>query len=425
MFNFGDLLIYIATFFGLFTSIYFLITLFEHRNNLHRGETKIFQPVTICVPCYNEEKTLEKTLLSLTKLDYDKKQLEIIVVDDGSSDKTFEIAKVFAKQHTTNNIKVFKKKNGGKYTALNFAIKKARGRFFGALDADSFVDKKALRRIIKFFEDKNISVVTPSMKIYNPKGILRRIQAIEYLMGIFLRKVFAELGSIHVTPGPFSIYRMEVFEKYGLYKKSYHTEDIEIALRAQVNNLVIENSVDAFVYTVGPKTFKTLYKQRLRWYHGFIKNILNYKHVLGSKKQGNLGLFILPASFISVFLLITILFYLIINKINAVKNSFLSWHAINFDMSTWRLFHFDSFFVNTSGPAMVGIIALLFTITIIIIAKIISHEKKSILYSYILFSLFYAPLYAFWWLVSIWYVLFTKDKVKWGHKSENTKEATT
>ncbi len=422
MINFGDILIYVATFFGLFTSLYFFITLFERRSNLYQGETKKYQPVTICVPCYNEENTLEGTLQSLTQLDYDKKQLEIIVVDDGSKDKTYKIALEFAKKHPASDIKVFKKKNGGKYTALNLALKKARGRFFGALDADSFVDKKSLRRLMKFLEDKNVSVVTPSMKIYKPKGILRRIQAIEYLMGIFLRKVFAELGSIHVTPGPFSIYRMEVFEKYGPYRKAYHTEDIEVALRAQVNNLVIENSVDAFVYTVGPKTFKTLYKQRLRWYHGFIRNILDYKQVFG-RKHGNLGLFILPASFISVFMLITLIFYVIINRASALRNSLQSLHAINFDLSTWQWFNLDSFFLNTSGPAMVGIIALLFTITLIVIAKIISKEKKSIIYSYIFFALFYAPLYAFWWLVSIWYVIFTKDKVKWGHKSENTNEA--
>ncbi|MCF7798809.1 glycosyltransferase family 2 protein [Candidatus Woesearchaeota archaeon] len=423
MLSFGDILIYVATFFGLFTSIYFFITLIERRSNLHQGETKKYQPVTICIPCYNEELTLEKTLESLVALDYDKKQLEIIIVDDGSKDKTYKIAKQFAKQHPASDIKVFRKENGGKYTALNFALTKARGRFFGALDADSFVDPKALRRIMKFFEDKKVAIVTPSMKIYKPKGILRRIQAIEYLMGIFLRKVFAELGSIHVTPGPFSIYRMEVFEKYGPYKKAYHTEDIEISLRAQTHHLVIENSVDAFVYTVGPKTFKTLYKQRLRWYHGFIRNVLDYKQVF-TKQHGNLGLFILPASFISVFLLITIITYVLITRLSNIRETLQSWTAINFDFSTWEWFNFDTFFLNTSGPAMVGIIALLFTISIIVIAKIISKEKKPIFYSYIFFALFYAPLYAFWWLVSIWYVLFTKDKVQWGHKSENKNEAT-
>jgi len=422
MLSFGDILIYVTTFFGLFTSIYFFLTVLERRKTLYRGETKNYQPVTICVPCYNEEKTLEKTLKSLTQLDYDKQQLEIIVVDDGSSDNTFTIAQAFAKKHPKSDIKVFRKENGGKYTALNLALTKARGRFFGALDADSFVDKKALRRIMKFFENKDVAVVTPSMKIHNPKGILRRIQAIEYLFGIFLRKVFAELGSIHVTPGPFSIYRMEIFETYGPYKKAYHTEDIEIALRAQSNNLVIENSVDAYVYTVGPKTFKTLYKQRLRWYHGFIKNVLNYKNLF-SKQHGNLGLLILPASFFSVFLLITLMTYMIFQQGKTLYESLLSWNAINFDLSTWQWFNFDTFFITTSGPAMVGIIALAFTATIIILAKIISKEKNPIFYSYLFFALFYAPLYAFWWIVSIWYAIFTKEKVKWGHKSENTSEA--
>jgi hypothetical protein len=114
---------------------------------------------------------------------------------------------------------------------------------------------------------------------------------------------------------------------------------------------------------------------------------------------------------------------MIFQQSKTLYESLLSWNAINFDLSTWRWFNFDSFFINTSGPAMVGIIALAFTATIIILAKIISKEKNPIFYSYLFFALFYAPLYAFWWIVSIWYAVFTKEKVKWGHKSENTSEA--
>ncbi len=413
----GEILLYIAIFFGLYTSIYFLFTLFESGNKVYYGESENYPVVTICIPCFNEEKTVQKTLASLIRLDYHKDNLEIIVVDDGSSDKTYKRAMQFAKRHPQHDIKIFQKENGGKHTALNLAIEKSRGEFFGALDADSFVDKLALRRIMKFFEDETVTAVTPSMKIYKPKGFLQRIQSIEYLIGIFLRKVFAELGSINVTPGPFSIYRKSFFEKHGTYVSAHNTEDIEMALRIQRHHGVIENSSNAFVYTVGPSNFTTLYKQRIRWYYGFLKNIFDYKDLFG-RRHGNLGMFILPSSLFSVFLLISIVFYQLILLSDRWFQQYLSFRAIGWDFSQVQWFNFDLFFMNTNATIILGLFSLLFAIGILYIAKEISEERSPILLSYIFFVAGYWILYAYWWIASIIRVIRGK-KVSWGHKSEN------
>ena len=414
--NFGEGLIYCITFFGLYTSIYFLMTIFEKRNVLRKGSAKIHPKVTICVPCYNEENTVVKTLKSLIRLDYEKNKLEIIVVDDGSTDSTYAKANKFAKLHLEADIKVYKKKNGGKYTALNFAIKIANGEFFGGLDADSFVDKNALKKIIKFFEDKNVTAVTPSMLVANPTGLLQRIQYIEYLMGVFLRKVFAEMGSIHVTPGPFSIYRMSFFKKYGGFKKAHHTEDQELAMRAQRYDKIIENAVDAYVYTIAPKDFKTLYKQRIRWYRGFIKNVIDYRDLF-SAKHGNLGVFILPSSFISVMFVIFFMVYFIVDNLGKLMDQYLALRSINFDL--WQVLQnmkVDMFFFNTSGIGVLGGISLISAILVIYVSKRLAKEKKPITISYILFVSFYWILFGFWWFVSILSAIFTK-KTTWGHKS--------
>ena len=414
--DWGEILIYCMTFFGLYTAIYFLMTIFERRQVLRKGEAKVHPKVTICVPCYNEETTVVKTLKSLISLEYENGKLEIIVVDDGSSDNTYKKAKEFADKHPKFNIQVYKKKNGGKYTALNFAIKKAKGEFFGGLDADSFVDKKALKRIVKFFEDKNVTAVTPSMLVADPKGILQRIQYIEYLLGVFLRKVFAEMGSIHVTPGPFSIYRMSFFKKYGGFKKAHHTEDQELAMRAQRHDKVIENAVDAYVYTIAPKDFKTLYKQRLRWYRGFLKNVIDYRDLF-SAKHGNLGMFILPSSFISVMFVIFFMVYFIVKNVNLLMDQYLALRSVNFDF--WQIIQnikLDVFFLNTSGMGVLGVVSLLAAVTVIYVSKKIAKEKKPITISYILFMIFYWMLFGFWWFVSIISAIFTK-KTKWGHKS--------
>lgn len=415
MLPFGELLIYIATFFGLYTTIYFLLTVFETPDRIKYGESTWYPVVSVCIPCFNEENTVEKTLRSLTHLDYKRDKLEIIVVDDGSTDKTFTIAKQFADAHRNFDIKVLYKKNGGKHTALNLAIEKSRGEFFGALDADSFVDRYALRRIVRFFEDKAVSAVTPSMKIYKPSGFLQRIQAIEYLIGIFLRKAFAELGSINVTPGPFSMYRKSMFDKLGTYHSAHNTEDIEMALRIQRHHGIIENASDAFVYTIGPKKFKMLYNQRVRWYYGFLRNIFDYKDLF-SKRHGNLGLFILPSSLFSVLLLISLLTYQLILLINNWIQRYLNLKAVNFNLGEMQWFNFELFFINTDATVILGIFTFLLAISIIYIAKEISDERNPLVLSYVFFLAGYWLLYAFWWIVAISKVIRNKE-VTWGHKS--------
>ncbi len=405
------ILIYIMTFFGIYTTLFFFYTLFEFRQKLKNPKTKNIPKVTICVPAYNEEKTLAKTIKSLLNLDYPKNKLEIIVVDDGSKDDTYKIAKKFEKY----GVKVFTKKNEGKGTALNFALKHCKGELFGGLDADSFVNSDALKKMIGYFENPEIMAVTPSLKVYQPKNILQKIQYIEYLFGVFLRKIFAFLGSIHVTPGPFTIYRKYFFEKYGGYDENNPTEDIEIALRIQSKHYQIDNSVDANVYTVAPKTFRSLLKQRIRWYLGFIDNVLNYKKLFG-KDHGNLGMFILPASFISVMFAVIMLFYTGHLFFSRVIQDYINYKAIGFDFSTLLNLNFDFFFINNGLLTILSLISIVMVVLILIIAKRISEEKTAIKFYYPLYFLFYWILFGFWWIIAGTYKIFGR-KVVWGKRS--------
>ena len=289
----GEIILYIVAYFGLFTSIFFLVTLIENKRSLGNPKPPKKLPfVTIMVPACNEENTVGKTVESLLGLDYPKKKLQIIVIDDGSVDNTYKIAKKYVKQ----GVLVLKKKNGGKGTALNLGIKHAKGTFVGCLDADSIVESDALKKMIGYFTNKRIMAVTPSLKCTKPKTIWQRIQVIEFLLGVYLRKVFGFLGSIHVTPGPFTIFRKKFFDKYGGYDETTVTEDIEISLRIQSLNYEIENAVNANVYAIAKPTFLTLFSQRVRWYRGFLDNVQKYKHLI-SRKYGDLGIFILPSAF--------------------------------------------------------------------------------------------------------------------------------
>jgi cellulose synthase/poly-beta-1,6-N-acetylglucosamine synthase-like glycosyltransferase len=293
--------IYVFTFLSVYVQVFFLITFLQKKNTIlirvGSIELEKYPGVTIIVPCYNEEKTIVETVNSLLDLDYPKDKLQIIVVDDGSKDNTWSIIQDFTKNE---NIRVFKKSNGGKYTALNLGLEKTSTPFVGCLDSDSFVDAQALKRIMTYFEDEKTMAVAPSIIVDNPKNILQGAQKAEYDMAVYNKKMLAFLGGIHVTPGPFSIYRKRVFEELGPYRHAHNTEDQEIALRMQENHYKIEHCPDAYVYTIAPDTVGKLYRQRLRWIYGFLRNAIDYRRLLFRKKYGTIAFFTLPSGLISV-----------------------------------------------------------------------------------------------------------------------------
>jgi cellulose synthase/poly-beta-1,6-N-acetylglucosamine synthase-like glycosyltransferase len=410
--SFGDILVYVTVFFGIFTSIFFLLTLFLHEERMRPKKKVPLEKVCIIVPCYNEETTVAKTLESLLALDYPRRLLEIVVVDDGSTDNTFAIASRYAKR----GVIVYRKKNGGKFTALNYALKRTDAVYVGALDADSFVDPHALTRILPYFSNPKVMAVTPSMKVHNPKNWLQKVQWTEFLLGIFLRKIFAFLGSIHVTPGPFSIYRTAFFRTHGLYKHAHNTEDIEMALRIQAHDYEIENAHDAYVYTVGPDTLKGLWNQRIRWYHGFLRNTEDYRRLFGTS-HGTLGMFILPASFLSVWLVIVSIAYICYKSVTQTIDRFVYLRATGYDFFQWN-WNFDTFFININSVAILGFISVLFGIIVILVAKYIAGERKNILVNYLWFLATYWLFFGVWWLAAIW-MRISGTRIGWRHKSED------
>lgn len=411
--TFGDVLIYIVCYFGLFTSFYFLILLFENRFQIKDKQLKNFPFVTIIVPAYNEEKTLKKTVESLAALDYPKDKYEVLIVDDGSKDKTYSIAKSL--ESKSPYIRAYHIENRGKGGALNFALEKARGEFVGALDADSFVEKSAMRNIISRFDDPTTMAVTPAMKVYQPKTFLEIIQEMEYVFGIFLRKIFSFIGSIHVTPGPFSLFRKKFFDDYGGYDEHNLTEDIEVALRIQSKGYHIECSSNAYVYTVAPKSFIGLLKQRLRWYYGFITNVERYRHLF-HPNYGNLGIIIMPAAFISVFLVIISFGYTVLRMVDSLVDFIVNITALGFNYFRLLNFDIDLFFLNMDSVTVLSLVTLAISITIIFIAHKMADNKSNLAIRFIIYSLFYWFFFAFWWSLAF-IIRITGRKLRWGHRA--------
>jgi cellulose synthase/poly-beta-1,6-N-acetylglucosamine synthase-like glycosyltransferase len=365
-----------------------------------------FPSVSIIVPVWNEETTVLKTIFSILKLNYPKDKLSIFIVDDGSTDNTWSVLQRFSR---SKQIKLLRKENGGKYTALNYALEFVDSELVGCLDADSFVHPEALKRIVAQFEDSEMMAVTPSIKIFEPKGLLGLIQKAEYMFGIFLRKVFSSLNAIYITPGPFSIFKRSVFREIGGYKHAYNTEDMEIGMRMQKNKMKIGNVHNAFVYTVAPTTLKTLYIQRLRWVYGFIKNAIDYRDMFFKPQYGNLGMVVLPAAGFS--LLSTVYFFgaTITSWINTLINNINQISTVGF---SWPSFNFDFFYFNTDMVLFVSLIAITGTLFIIMTSRGLAEEESRFGLDSVLFLVFYAALAPLWMTRAIYNVIFSQ-KTKW------------
>ncbi|MDO8729164.1 MAG: glycosyltransferase [bacterium] len=406
------LILYCSLFVSLFFEVFLLITYLEVREELNLEEQHLgknitrFPTVTIIVPCFNEENTVDNTIRSLLNLDYPKEKLSIIAVDDGSTDETrYHLARF----ESHPQISILSKKNGGKHTALNLALEQVQSDLVGCLDADSFVNPDALKKIVLFFDDVNTMAVTPSIKVFEPQSVLQYVQKIEYSWGIFLRRMLSSLGALYVTPGPFSIFRTRVFRELGGYREAHHTEDLEMALRLQKNHYKIVNAHSAHVYTSAPIKFPALYKQRVRWTYGFLNNAIDYKEMFFNKKYGNIGLFILPIATSSIFSTLYIAGRAVLNNLTSAFNTLVKFQTVGF---TWKSPTFDWFFINTGIVSFLTWSATLLILIILYLSIKLADGKfkftRGIFY-YLIIYIFIVPI----WLTKAVYSTIFRKQINW------------
>ncbi len=333
--------IWVLYFVGLYFSLFWLSVLLFDSSPNSRRVYKTWPTVSIVLPMYNEEDAIEETLDSIYNLDYPKNKLQIICVNDGSTDNTLKIIRRLNKKY---DFILIDQDNSGKYMALNNALKKVNGEFFACFDADSFTDSNSLKAMIEEFDEKDVASVMPIMKVYNPQNLLQRVQWLEYVINIFYKYIMGKIDCIHVTPGPFSVYRTEYVKKLGGFKKAHLTEDLEMALRLQDNNYKLKQSLDAVVYTKSPKRLKAFVSQRTRWYQGTFFNIKDYKHFLFNRRFEEFGFFHIPlvavTGFLSLLGVLTVIYLFLKEIFHTLKR----WYLTNFDFITY----FKSWTWNTS-----------------------------------------------------------------------------
>jgi cellulose synthase/poly-beta-1,6-N-acetylglucosamine synthase-like glycosyltransferase len=257
--------------------------------------------VSVIVPAYNEERWIGKTIEALLESDYPN--LEIIVVDDGSEDRTFEIASQYRKRGVT----VLRKENGGKASAINYGLLYAKGEIIFVVDADSLVSKNAISLMTTCFRDKRVVGVAGNIRVVNRVNWLTGNQALEYVTQInLLRRATASLGVVQVMPGPLSAFRREVLTGLGKYDRDTVTEDFDITLKLLKTGGIIQAPTKALAYTEAPTKLRDFYRQRIRWYRGNVQVFLKHRDAFTNPRYGFLNYLIYPLLFIQEFVIPTL-----------------------------------------------------------------------------------------------------------------------
>ena len=180
-----DIVLFCTYFILLFFSIFWLLVLFFSDDEKEKKKLTKKPFFTTIVPAYNEEESILETLTSLISLDYPKEKMEIIVVNDGSTDSTKFLVEEFITNNPDREITLINQDNQGKGRAMNAGLEIAKGEFFACLDADSFVSENALKEMLPYFEaDQNVAAVCPTLKVKKPSNILQKVQWFEYIIRV-------------------------------------------------------------------------------------------------------------------------------------------------------------------------------------------------------------------------------------------------
>lgn len=247
--------------------------------------------VSIIVPAYNEEVNAVATVQNLLLQDYP--DFEIVFVDDGSKDKTYQhVAEKFA---GNEKVKVFTKPNGGKASALNFGIDKANGKYVVCIDADTQLMPDAVRQMMKYFGKEKVVAVAGNVKVGNERNLLTRWQSIEYTTAQnFDRRAFDLLNCITVVPGAIGAFKKEAVIAVGGFTTDTLAEDCDLTIRLLRNGGVVRNCAAAVAVTEAPETLNQFMKQRFRWSYGIMQSFWKNKDACFNPKYKSLGMVSLP-----------------------------------------------------------------------------------------------------------------------------------
>jgi cellulose synthase/poly-beta-1,6-N-acetylglucosamine synthase-like glycosyltransferase len=242
--------------------------------------------VSLLVPAYNEAGRIERALEAILAVDYPS--LEVVVVDDGSTDETHAHASRFAGQHRGKRVKVLRKENGGKWSALNLAFHHSSGELVVCVDADSQLAPDSLKLLARHFDDPRVGGCCGQVAVRNGTKLLSRLQALEYnLLNGLLRQAQSAFGTVLVAPGPLAMFRRSVLERIrdswgsapqplaqpggrvrGPWEDDTFAEDADLTLNVLLTGHAVTYEPQAVSRTAVPEWTFQLLNQRYRWTRG-------------------------------------------------------------------------------------------------------------------------------------------------------------
>lgn len=271
-----------------------------------------YPSISILIPAYNEEKCIAGAIETLLDAYYPDK--EIIVIDDGSTDNTYQIAQSYARK----GVKIIQRPNGGKAAALNHGLQFAHGEIIVCVDADSMVTRGGIAELVRRFEDPGVAAVAGNIKVLNRNKLITAIQALEYIFDINIaRRGLDTFDAVIVVPGCLGAFRAEALRAIGGWDVETVVEDFDTTIKLSkggafdFNSMekelktatvrlqepdfavatkglkigkVIQASSAATAYTEAPETVRGLWQQRLRWYRGNWQAMLKHKDAFSNSR---------------------------------------------------------------------------------------------------------------------------------------------
>ena len=366
-----------------------------------------FPKISIVIPAHNEEESIEATIRSVLRAEYPNER-ELVVVNDGSTDRTEDIVRKISE--SDNRVNICTTDHGGKANAINRGIEVSRNEIIIVLDADSKLDKSSLIEIVKPFSNKNVGAVSGIIRAVGNKNPLVWFQDFEYILSSAWRYACNNVNGTYILPG-FAAFRKDALVRVGGFSRDTLSEDFDIGLRLKKAgyDLVMSNAV---IYTNVPQTIKALARQRMRWGRGTVQVIKKHFDILFNRRYGATGLYGIPTQiywFVYGFFCIPITMYQISDgylKYFIAYNNFFSLDVARYLFGWFSAYGMVEYTYRTiTGEYFMDLIFFLilsvFCLNLIYnIAAVMKISKPRLRYLFVLFfffpySLFILSLYVF------------------------------
>jgi cellulose synthase/poly-beta-1,6-N-acetylglucosamine synthase-like glycosyltransferase/peptidoglycan/xylan/chitin deacetylase (PgdA/CDA1 family)/spore germination protein YaaH len=270
-----------------------LFAVIDRLRRPHADASSDYNPrVAVLIPAYNEETVIVRTVRSALNSDYTN--LHVIVIDDGSSDRTAEVAaEAYAQEIKAGRVQVLTKPNAGKAAALNYALERLSEEIYVGIDADTVIASDAISKLVPHFEDPRIGAMAGNAKVGNRVNLWTRWQALEYITSQnFERRALDLFHVVTVVPGAIGAWRTAPVKAAGGYPLNTVAEDADLTMNLLEQGLRVDYEDRSLAFTEAPIDARGLMRQRFRWSFGTLQAI--WKHRAAFVRNQAMGLFALP-----------------------------------------------------------------------------------------------------------------------------------